>query len=293
MARHAHRLESHRAPSLADLAADRVLARVLPLRPPGYVALLGVSPMTRRCGLRLGERDVPLTVVNRTLETAQDLATALGARAISLESFRENPPQGCAALVCATGATEPLLDAGCLAKLVSGSGPLIVDFGLPPNIDPSAVRALSLERIGMDDLVLTAREERTAHLLRLAPVRAAIDERLARLRGELAARAIGPLLARLREDFERIAAAEVERLLRGDLQDLDEPHRARLAEWAHSLSHRLAHLPLSGLKAAAEHSSAEATEAFFREARLQRTSDRSVSASDAPARLTSTRSETS
>jgi glutamyl-tRNA reductase len=293
MARHAHRLESHRAPSLADLAADRVLARVLPVRPPGYVALLGVSPMTRRCGLTLGERDVPLLVVNRTLEAAEDLATALGARAISLESFRESAPRGCAALVCATGAPEPLLDAGSLAKLASGGRPLIVDFGLPPNIDPAAARALSLERIGIDDLVLTAREERTAHLLRLAPVRAAIDERLTRLRAELAARAIGPRLAQLRADFERIAASEVERLLKGDLQDLDEARRARLAEWAHSLSHRLAHLPLSGLKAAAEHSSAEATEAFFREARLQRTSERSARASGAAPAMTSTRSETS
>ena len=148
--------------------------------------------------------------------------------------------------------------------------PFILDFGLPPNIAPEAARSAGLVRIGMDDLIQSARDGRVAHLLRLAPVRAAIDERLARLRSELAARAIGPQLAELRDAFERIAAAEVERLLKGELHDLDPQRRARLSDWATTLAHRLAHLPLSGLRAAAEHASAEATDAFFREARLHR-----------------------
>lgn len=125
----------------------------------------------------------------------------------------------------------------------------------------------------MDDLVRTARDARVTHLLRLAPIRAAIDERLGRLRTELAARAIGPQLAQLRDTFVRIAGAEMDRLLKSDLQDLDEERRARLAGWATALAHRLAHLPLSGMRAAAEHASSEATEAFFREARLRRDAD--------------------
>ncbi len=283
MARAAHRLKSHDAPSLADLAADCVLAHVASLVPTpsaasddaAYVALLGVSPMTRRCGARLKDRGLPLLVVNRSLDPAQELASALDVRAMSLDAFRRDPPARCAALVCAAGSSEPILDRRALEKLAGeqirpGGRPFIVDFGLPPNIDPEIARVLGLDRIDLDGLVRTAREERVDHLMRLAPVRAAIDERLARLRSELAARAIGPQLAQLRERFERIAAAEVERLLKGELHDLDAPRRARLAGWATALAHRLAHLPLSGMRAAAEHASVEATEAFFREARLHR-----------------------
>jgi glutamyl-tRNA reductase len=233
-----------------------------------------------------------LLIVNRTLDTAEELAASLGggggaagaaglggARAIALESFRRDPPPGCAALVCATGTSEPVLDRAALDRLAggcrgtAGQPPIILDLGLPPNVDPEVARGAGLERLGMDDLVSAAREERIAHLLRLAPVRAAIDERLGRLRSELAARAIGPQLAQLREEFERIAAGEVERLLKGDLSDLDEARRTRLTEWAAALAHRLAHLPLSGMRAAAEHASTEATEAFFREARLKRRMD--------------------
>ncbi len=273
MARYAHRLQAHNAPSLADLAAERVAAHVG--AHGGYVALLGVSPMTRRCGAQLAGRGLPLLVVNRTLERARELAERSSARAMALEAFRLEPPPGCAALICAIGAPEPVLDAAALDRLLRGPNgaatarPLIIDLGLPPNIDPETARAAGLQRLGMDDLVSAACEERVTHLLRLAPVRAAIDERLGRLRSELAARAIGPRLAQLRADFERIAAVEVDRLLKAELHDLDAARRARLSEWARALAHRLAHLPLSGLRAAAEHASAEATDAFFSEARLR------------------------
>jgi len=281
MARHAHGVATHHAPSLADLAAERVLENGIARPPRGaaagssapYVALLGVSPMTRRCGARLHERGVPLLVVNRSLDPARELAQEVSGRAVSLESFRRDPPAGCAAIVCASGATEPVLDAPALERVArgaNGAAPLIVDFGLPANVDPAAAERAGLERIGMDDLVRSAREDRVTHLMRLAPVRAAIDERLARLRSELAARAIGPQLAELRATFERIAVAEVERALRHELHELAPEQREQLAEFATTLARRLAHLPLSGLRAAAEFASAEATDAFFREARLRR-----------------------
>jgi glutamyl-tRNA reductase len=274
MARIAHRIATHDAPSLADLAVGRVMQHLQGhTGTPATVGLVGVSPMTRRCGLRLRERGVAVTVINRSLDTAQELATELGATAVTLEAFRHDPAShACAALVCASGATEPVIDRGLLMKLATAR-PLLMDFGLPPNVDVDAARMLDFTRVGMDDLVQTARDGRVEHLLRLAPVRAAIDAHLARLRGELAARAIGPQLAQLRDDFERITAGEVERLLRETLPDLDESQRRQLSGWGRTLAHRLAHLPLSGLRAAAEHAGPEVTDAFFKSARLRRKAD--------------------
>ena len=283
MARHAHRIITHDAPSLADLAVARVMQHLQgdpgaagaagAAGATGPVGLVGVSPMTRRCGLRLRARGVAVTVINRSLDNARELATELGAQAVSLETFRRDPAAlACAALVCASGAAEPVIDRAVLVKLAD-SRPLLMDFGLPPNVDVDAARVLDFTRVGMDDLVQTARDGRVEHLLRLAPVRAAIDAHLARLRSELAARAIGPQLARLRDDFERITATEVDRLLREVLQDLDESRRRQLSGWGRTLAHRLAHLPLSGLRAAAEHAGPEVTDAFFREAHLSREAD--------------------
>ena len=270
MASKVHRLEAGvRAPSLADLAADRAVLHLA--GGPGAVALVGVSPMTRRCGMALHRAGVPLVVVNRTLQAAEEFAQTVGGQALSLEQFRSQPP-GVAALVLAAGGGEPVLDSQALAKLTQSRtrAPLIVDFGVPPNVDPEAARLAGLPRVGMNDLIQAAQERRLMQLVRLAPVRAAIDERLARLRGDLATRAIGRKLADLRGTFEQIAAEEVDRALAAELRGLDASQREVVQRLGSTVARRLAHLPLAGLRAAAAHASADAVDAFFREAKLRR-----------------------
>jgi len=258
-----------RPPSLADLAVKRLLAHCAGCADP--VALVGVSPMTRRCGQFLHDAGLSLLIVNRSAEAASEWAQSLGARCLSLDEFRASPPK-VAALVLAAGASEAILDETALLALaqVATRSPLIIDFGLPPNIEPAAAQAAGLHRIGMNELIEATGEQRLTELMRLAPVRAAIDERLARLRSELATRAIGGRLAELRDSFEGIAAAQMDQLLAQDLRDLAEDERQLLRRFAKALARRLAHLPLAGIRAAAAHASADTVDAFFSAARLQR-----------------------
>jgi glutamyl-tRNA reductase len=269
MARRVRRLTAHiRPPSLGDLAAERVTAQLA--AHPGRVALLGVSPMTRRCAAVLAPEGVGLLIVNRTLAAARELADTHAGSAMTLEDFRARPP-AVSALVLAAGGGEPLLGADALLRLKAGgaTAPLLIDFGVPPNVDPSAALAAGFTRVGMHDLIEAAQGRRLAQLVRLAPVRAAIDERLTRLRSDLATRAIGPRLKQLRDTFEEIAAAEVARALRGQLRSLDGEERAQLERLAATVARRLAHLPLAGLRAAALHASPDAVEAFFEGARTR------------------------
>jgi glutamyl-tRNA reductase len=270
MANRVHRLEAGvRAPSLADLAADRAVLHLA--GKPGTVALVGVSPMTKRCGRALHKAGVPLLVVNRTLEAAEEYAQTVGGQALSLDEFRAQP-RDVATLVLAAGGGEPVLDTEALSKLmrVTTRAPLIIDFGVPPNVEPEAARLAGLTRVGMNDLIQAAQERRLSQLMRMAPVRAAIDERLTRLRGDLATRAIGRKLADLRGTFEQIAAEEVDRALAAELRGLDDNQREILQRLGSTVARRLAHLPLAGLRAAAAHASADAVDAFFREAKLTR-----------------------
>jgi glutamyl-tRNA reductase len=127
--------------------------------------------------------------------------------------------------------------------------------------------------------------------MRLAPMRAAIDERLTRIREQLASRAIGPQLAELRSSFERIAAAEADRALTEELQELDPRQQEQVRRVIETLAHKLAHLPLAGMRAAAPHANSEMVEAFFREARLQR--EARVSAATSPSLPTPAMAHTS
>jgi glutamyl-tRNA reductase len=285
MATRVHRLEAGvPAPSLADLAADRVLAHLgvsgsASARPGADalpVALLGVSPMTKRCAMVLHRAGLPLVVVNRTREPAEEFAQTVGGQAFSLEQFRA-APIAVGALILAAGGGQAILDAQALGRLASTCAgqrpPLLVDFAVPPNVDPQAARAAGLSRVGMSDLIQTAQERRLSELMRLAPVRAAIDERLAFLRGDLAARAIGRKLADLRGAFEQIAADEADRALTAEFRGLDDLQSEQLRRFASTVARRLAHLPIAGMRAVAAHAGADAVDAFFREARLRRNPD--------------------
>jgi glutamyl-tRNA reductase len=278
MASRVRRLEADvRTPSLADLASDRVLKHLAATAAVqsgtnAPVALIGVSPMTRRCAVQLRGAGMSLLVVNRSFQPAEELAAVVGGRAMSLDEFRSQPP-ALGAVILAAGGGEPILAAPALAGIAhaaQGGTPLLIDFGVPPNAEPSVARAVGLTRVGMDELIDAAQERRLAQLMRLAPVRAAIDERLTRLRGELATRAFGRKLADLRDTFEQIAAEELARSLATELRELDDNQRQSLERFASTVARRLAHLPLAGLRAAAAHASSDAVDAFFREARLTR-----------------------
>ena len=195
--------------------------------------------MTRRCGLALHRAGVPLLIVNRTLAPAADYAASVSGRAVPLEQFRQEP-EAVAALVLAAGGGEPVLDGRSLrllAEAVSRARQTKSDLrpcshaarggfwrpaerrsrrGEPRRHHPSGNEL---------DLVQEVQQQRVTELLRLAPVRAAIDERLARLRDEMATRAIGPRLAELRGAFERIAADERDRALAAELRGLTEDQR--------------------------------------------------------------------
>ncbi|MFZ1904088.1 MAG: hypothetical protein WAU56_01740, partial [Steroidobacteraceae bacterium] len=154
MSRRVRRLAGMRAPSLGDLAAERVLEHLGSA--PRRVALIGVSPMTRRCAARLHEARVPLLIVNRTAESAAELARSVAGEWLSLDDFRGQPPPS-SALVLAAGGGQRLLDEGVLARLKPpGAGALVIDFGVPPNVEPEAARRAGWQRLGMDELIAAA-----------------------------------------------------------------------------------------------------------------------------------------
>jgi glutamyl-tRNA reductase len=262
-----------RAPSLADLAVQQIQQHLDGRA--ATVALLGVSPMTRRCAEQLSALHVPLLIINRSLPVAEERVAELQqsgftAQAQSLQMFLD-APIAVGGLVAAAGGAC-LLDAAAVKQIaqVAQFPPLMIDFGVPSNIDPQAAKTHHLQYCGMDDLIQLAQQQRLTQLLRLAPVRAAIDERLSKLRKQLAARNIGADLAGLRESFENIACEEMTQFLSQELSELSAEQKALLERFATVLARQLAHIPLSGIRAIADQVDPDVLALLFQEAQLKR-----------------------
>ncbi|MGE4062636.1 MAG: NAD(P)-binding domain-containing protein [Rhodospirillaceae bacterium] len=244
--------------SLADYAVKRALEHVDGAR--GRVALVGISPMTRTAGRALAAQGLPVTVVNRTFETAQELAAELHGAARPLDQFLTEPG-AIDVVITAVGGAEPVIDLTVAARIAAAapeSGTLVVDLGVPPNVDPAAGLIAGLTRLGMDAVITDAALGRSERLRELASARLVIDDHLERLRGEYAIREASSLIQDLTMQYQRAAVESLRRLPKSDATE------EGLRRWAEAFARRLAHAPLKGLRALATESGPAAVQAYLR-----------------------------
>ena len=243
------------ADSLANFAVKRALEHLDGKH--GRIALVGVSPMTRHCARSFMAQKIPMTIVNRTLELAQEFAVEVKADALALDFFRQDPA-GFDVIITAVGGAEPVLDKALLAKLAAtGQNPLLIDLGVPPNIDPEAAEAAGLHRVGMDEVIADAASGRSAKLGQLASARVVIDEHLERLRSEYAIRESAPMLRRLTAQYQQAAVESLRRLPKNGSGE------EALRLWAESFARRMAHAPIKGLRALAVEAGPDAVKAYL------------------------------
>jgi glutamate-1-semialdehyde 2,1-aminomutase len=265
IAQEVHRDMSRLGPaaSLADSAAARVLDHLQ--AGSGPVALIGVSPMTKRCARALSARGTPLIVVNRDLERARTLASTVAGVARSLDDFLA-VPDPVAAIVIAVGGSKALLTRSWLERVAATADHpiLVLDLGVPANVERSGAEVGGIELVQMDQFVRTAQSERVRRLLDLAPARLAIDRHLARLVDLFTLRGAGPLIGALSQHYAELAADDAQRLLARELKDLGEAERQAVLAWADTLGRRLAHLPIMGLRRLAADAGPPAVAAFVK-----------------------------
>jgi glutamyl-tRNA reductase len=251
--------------SLAEIALEFVGARLA--LEAGPVALVGVSPMTERCARSLSAGGTQLFVVNRTVARAEKLCRDLqgDAQAWSLEEFQASPP-AVAAVISATGAEGLVLRAehlGALSAAATGEPPVLVDMALPSDIAPDAARALGLMRLDMDGILARAEKTRANHLMEAGAARELVDAAVTRFAERLAERSVDCAIGKLHESYNKIAEAQLERLLRVKLNSLDADEEQVLRRFVERLTAYFAHLPASGLREIARTQGPEAVRQFF------------------------------
>ena len=268
--REAHLDQGHT--SLAEIALDAIRDRVARAAEQGArpaVLLVGVSPMTERCAKGLRDADVPLVFANRSLDNARAFAAGLGldeAAARPIGDLTLAPP-AVEAVVCATAAPEPVLDVCSLSALAdatsSGEPPLVVDFAVPPDVDPAVARSLGIERMGMDEILAAAEATRAKRLEEAAVAREAIDEAIERLRRRMGDEHVAPFVSALQRRYRTVARQGAEHLVDTRLAGLDDAQRAAVIAFAEKLAGRFAHLPSTGLRGVSRAAGPAAVDAFL------------------------------
>ena len=240
--------------SLAEIAVEQLMSVMSQVSQVGTVppvALIGVSPMNARIAQSLRDRGIPLLSVNRTVEKAQRFAAEFGGTSMSLDQFVADPP-AIRALVSAVAAPEPVIRSSCLAKILarSGSGDklVVVDFGVPANIDAGDFGERDLVRFGMDELVAQGQRSLDGRNSQAAAARILIDAALDELRESTTERLYAPVLGALQSRYQLTAREGLNRLFKKELSGVGEHERAEIERWCYMIAKRFAHIPSLGLR---------------------------------------------
>ena len=242
------------ATSLSHVAVDVAAARLGGSLGAKRVLVVGAGEMGEGVvdGLAKRHEDADVVVANRTAGRARTLADRVSGEGIDLAGMPDALVLADAVIV-STGATLHLLDADLLERVTAardeaGRGPLVViDLGVPRNVDPGVKGLAGIELLDMDDIGAHAELALEGRRAEASAAEAIVRAELERYRAEDRARGAAPMVAALRGRVEELRQAELERQ-RARMAALDEEQWGAVEAVVHDVVAKLLHQPTVALK---------------------------------------------
>ena len=236
-------------------AAVAMAAERLSSLPERNVVVLGAGEMGAGLIDEVADAAVPgsrVTVANRTWARAQQLAERAGGRAVTLDGLAAALADA-DLLLTSTGSTTVVVTAEQLSDVLAARPDrslLIVDLGMPRDIDPAAADLAGVSLLGLADVERFVAANLDERRKEVAPVRAIVAEEVERWVEATTARQATPTVSALHQRAEELRAAELDRY-RNRLAGLEPRERAAVEALTRSLLAKLLHDPTVRLKDAA------------------------------------------
>ena len=235
------------ATSLAPAAVDLVAGRFASVKDTRAL-VFGAGTMAQRACERLHDLGVgSLTVTNRTLERAQQLAEHCGGTAVPWDPGEAL--RGADIAIAATAAPAPFIDNAMLSATMAGRRqPLhLVDLALPQNVDCGAAPLPGFHYYGFGHLEDATRASHAARAAEIPRAEAVIERELTHFQSWWQQREITPALRMLGELAAATRDAELEKVWRR-LPELSDRERRIVESLAHNVARALLRRPMMRLR---------------------------------------------
>jgi glutamyl-tRNA reductase len=206
-----------------------------------------------------------LTIANRTLARAEELAQSLGGRAMP---FSDIPSALARADIVIAAADSPEFvvthEMVAAAFLERNERPLFVfDLAVPRDVDPQVADLDGVRLYNIDDLSAIAEENFTKRKQSVGDAEAIVEEELAHFMSWWESLDAIPAIKTLRQQAEAIRQRELSRALR-KMPGLPPEHQAVLEAMTRSIVNKLLHDPTLALKQYAGNSQPQELQELFR-----------------------------
>ena len=216
------------------------------------VAVVGAGEMGKLTALHMKSQAVThVTIVSRTMAHAARTAEAIGGASAAPWEELDAVLGASDIVITATGAASPILTKAHIEAVMRPrrNRPLfIIDIAMPRDVEAAAGEIEQVFLYNIDDLQATVRENLARRASEVARAETIVNEEVEKFGSWFRSRGAIPTVVALRERFEMIRRAELERL-DFKLSSLPPEARARVDEITHLIVEKLLLTPTEQLKA--------------------------------------------
>src|SRR5882672_10163742 len=216
------------------------------------VVVVGAGEMGKLTAIHMKSHGVQhVTIVSRTMAHAARTAEAIGGASAAPWEELDAVVGGSDIVITATGAAVPILTKAHVETIMRPrrNRPLfIIDIAMPRDVEAAAGEIEQVFLYNIDDLQATVRENLARRATEVARAETIVNEEVEKFGAWFRSRGAIPTVVALRERFEAIRRAELERL-DFKLSSLPPEARARVDEITHLIVEKLLLTPTEQLKA--------------------------------------------
>ena len=219
------------------------------------VVVLGAGEMGKLTAIHMKAQDVRhITIVSRTMAHAARTAEAIGGASAAPWTDLDTVLAASDIVITATGAANPILTKAHIEAVMRPrrNRPLfIIDIAMPRDVEAAAGEIEEVFLYNIDDLQATVRENLARRASEVSRAETIVNEEVDKFAAWFRSRGAIPTVVALRERFEAIRRAELERL-DFKLSALPPEARARVDEITHLIVEKLLLTPTEQLKSLAD-----------------------------------------
>ena len=216
------------------------------------VAVIGAGEMGKLTALHMKSQGVQhVTIISRTMAHAARTAEAIGGASAAPWDDMDAVLSASDIVITATGASAPILTKAHIESVMRPrrNRPLfIIDIAMPRDVEAAAGEIEQVFLYNIDDLQATVRENLARRASEVSRAEVIVEEEVDKFAAWFRSRGAIPTVVALRQRFEAIRRAELERL-EFKLSALPPEARARVDEITHLIVEKLLLTPTEQLKA--------------------------------------------
>ena len=219
------------------------------------VVVIGAGEMGKLTALHMKSHGVQhVTIVSRTMAHAARTADAIGGASAAPWDDMDAAIGASDILITATGASTPILTKARIEALMRPrrNRPLfVIDIAMPRDVEAAAGEIEQVFLYNIDDLQATVRENLARRASEVRRAEVIVADEMDKFAAWLRSRGAIPTVVALRQRFDAIRRAELDRL-DFKLASLPPEARARVDEITHLIVEKLLLTPTEQLKSAAD-----------------------------------------